>query len=409
MRRTRNQSDIERFERLEKTMAELVNVVRDLQQRRQPTAPPSEPPPAMQSQTQPPTQNQQGPSNTTLPPQNQTQTTNPAPQPVEGSNIKEFLKLKPPSFEGGINPAAAYEWLAEIKKIFKVMSCTETQRVKLAAYMLKGESHRWWNLKEKAEPEMSWKRFVEVFKEKYIPQAIKDAKCSEFLNLKQRVPKSVADYEAEFTNLSKYGSHVIDTDVRKARKFEDGLLPEIRFVVRPLRLPTYADVVDRALLVEQGLEEVRRISEYKKRKNMDGGKNAAPGNTKKHNMGRTISACATCGKNHSGVCWRTMQGTQGKNAPTCITCGKTHSGVCWRTTDKCFGCGQLGHIQRNCPRKLTGANVVPLGNSGRQPMGQQAGANQKFGANQKPAKAFALTPGDPRNTESVVADIGGSE
>ncbi|KAH7859737.1 hypothetical protein Vadar_004843 [Vaccinium darrowii] len=211
---------------------------------------------------------------------------------------------------------------------------------------------------------MSSKRFVEVFKEKYIPQAIKDAKCSEFLNLKQRVPMPVPDYEAEFTNLSKYGSHIIDTNVKKAQKFEDGLLTEIRFVVRPLCLPTHADLVYRALLVEQRREEVRRISEYKKRKNMDGGKKAAPHNTKKQNIGRTISACAICGKNHSDVCWRTMQRTQGKIAPTCITCGKTHS--------------RPGHIQRNCLRKLTGA---PLGNSGRQTTGQQAGANKKFGAN----------------------------
>ncbi|KAH7847975.1 hypothetical protein Vadar_032255 [Vaccinium darrowii] len=71
---------------------------------------------------------------------------------------------------------------------------------------------------------------------------------------------TVVGYDVEFTNLAKYGSHIIDTDRKKARKFEDGLLLEIRNVVRPIRLATYAEVLDRALLVEQGLEDVRRIS-----------------------------------------------------------------------------------------------------------------------------------------------------
>lgn len=62
-----------------------------------------------------------------------------------------------------------------------------------------------------------------VFKEKYIPQAVRDAKCSELLGLKQRGAMTVADYEYEFTNLVKYGSRIIDTDSRKA--------PEIRNVV----------------------------------------------------------------------------------------------------------------------------------------------------------------------------------
>lgn len=163
---------------------------------------------------------------------------------MPGLDLKEFLKLKPPTYEGGINPATAYEWLAETKKIFKVMACSETQKVRLASYKLKGEAYRWWNLKDKAEPGMEWMRFLVVFKEKYIPQAVRDAKCSEFLELKQKRTTTVADYEAEFTNLTKFGSHIIDTDSRKARKFEDGLIPEIRNIVRPLRLATYADVLD---------------------------------------------------------------------------------------------------------------------------------------------------------------------
>ncbi|KAF7137351.1 hypothetical protein RHSIM_Rhsim07G0155000 [Rhododendron simsii] len=68
--------------------------------------------------------------------------------------------------------------------------------------------------------------------------------------LKQKGLTTVSIYEAEFANLAEYTRHMVATENRKARKFEDGLKPEIRKVVRPMRLPTYAEVDDRALLVE---------------------------------------------------------------------------------------------------------------------------------------------------------------
>ncbi|KAH7860654.1 hypothetical protein Vadar_016401 [Vaccinium darrowii] len=250
MVRRRTQAEIqsqERFERLEKTIADLTTLVRDLQQNQQP-APPPPPPPVQIQQPQP------------VPPPQQPQ--NVEPQTAAGLNLKEFLKLKPPTFEGGINPAAAYEWN----------------------------------------------------------------------------------------------------------------------MVRPLRLATYAEVLDRALLVEQGLEDVRRISEFKKRK-ANVGKTAGGGMYKRQNTGITT------------------QRNQGRTVPVCAICGKGHSGTCWYSATKCYNCGQAGHIQKNCPQRGTGANAIPV----KPVAGPKANTNQKVGSNQKPARAFALTPGDPRNTESVVA------
>lgn len=71
---------------------------------------------------------------------------------------------------------------------------------------------------------------------------------------------------------------------------------------------TYAEVLDRALLVEQGQEDVKKISEYKKRKSSAGRmirggmhKRQNTRNTNQRNQGRTPPTCATCGKNHSGA------------------------------------------------------------------------------------------------------------
>lgn len=172
-----------------------------------------------------------------------------------------------------------------------------------------------------------------------------------------------------------------------ARKFEDGLRPEFRNVLRPLRLATYAEVFERALLVEQG------ISETKKRK---------------ANAGR-----ATGGETHKMQNIEiTNQGTnqriQARTLPVCATCGKNHSGVCLFNTNKCFNCGQTGHMQRSCPQRGR-HNVIPVNNAARPTTEQKANTNQRTGSNQGQGKAFALVPGDQRSTESVVAGTSASE
>ncbi|KAH7838847.1 hypothetical protein Vadar_031889 [Vaccinium darrowii] len=304
--------------------------------------------------------------------------------PVEELNIREFLKLKPPTFIGGMDPTRANAWLESIQKIFKVLRCSETQKVGLASYQLEGEAHHWWTMKEQSEPRMAWTRFLVVFREKYIPQSIQDAKCTEFQQLKQKGQMTVSEYEAEFTNLAQYAPHMVATENMKARKFEDGLKPEIRKVVRPMRLPTYAEVVDRALIVEQENEESKRIFENRKRQRFNDGKKSVGGNFKKQNTG------SQAGRPNNGL-------------PPCATCGRVHSGVCWMATGGCYNCGEVGHLKRDCPKLRPGmTNTRNAGPTFGQKQGQAApGKKNESGPRQ--GKAFAFTPGDPRNTEEVVA------
>jgi len=49
----------------------------------------------------------------------------------------------------------------------------------------------------------------------------------EFMELIQG-NKTVLQYEAKFTELSRFAPHIVADDVRKAKKFQRGLRPSIR-------------------------------------------------------------------------------------------------------------------------------------------------------------------------------------
>ena len=138
-----------------------------------------------------------------------------------------------------------------------------------------------------------------------MPRAIQNAKRLEFEKLKQGSNMSVADYEAEFTNLAEYAPHLLITEDMKARKFEEGLKFKIRKVIRPLQMPTYADVLDRAIIVEQDVNESKLYHENKKRAL----EVSEPNNSRKrNNEGRN-------NQNDRGNNWMNNQNNRGGDFP----------------------------------------------------------------------------------------------
>ncbi|GFY82625.1 hypothetical protein Acr_02g0008650 [Actinidia rufa] len=269
----------------------------------------------------------------------------------------EVLKLLD---AGIIYPISDSKWVSPTQVVPKKSGVTvvknehnELQKVEIGSYLLTGAASRWWNRKGVREPGMNWARFKVIFREKYVPRALQNAKCAEFEHLKQ-TGKPIVEYEAAFTNLAEYAPHLVATDEMRVRRFEDGLRYEIKRVIRPLVLPTYADVLDRAIIVEQDEMEKRKYFDSKKRQNFN---NEGPSGQKRQ-------------KPESN--WRNQRG----QIPKCPTCGKNHSGECWRKRPDviCFYCNEVGHIRRNCPKLGTGA-IVPKENQG--------GGNARPGGNRQ--------------------------
>ncbi|XP_074346448.1 uncharacterized protein LOC141685234 [Apium graveolens] len=86
-----------------------------------------------------------------------------------------------------------------------------------------------------------------------------------FLELKQG-DRSVAKYEAKFTELARLVPDYVRSEAQKARRFQQGLKPEIHSGIVVLQLKTYPSIVQDALVIEIDQKLVVREKEDKKRK-----------------------------------------------------------------------------------------------------------------------------------------------
>ena len=138
----------------------------------------------------------------------------------------EFKRLSPPTFEGTTEPMEVEKWIIEMEKVFRVLKCSEDEKVAYVAYMLRGDAYDWWRLEEEkrgqeTEP-WTWELFKSVFYEKYFPKSIRFQKEKEFIKLTQG-NMTVAQYEAEFSRLAKFAPTMVVDEEAKARRFGDGL------------------------------------------------------------------------------------------------------------------------------------------------------------------------------------------
>ena len=73
---------------------------------------------------------------------------------------------------------------------------------------------------------MPWTTFRERFLEKYFPQAKKNKRENEFIELVQG-NKTVMEYTTQFERLSQFAYYMIDTPEKKNRKYHQGLVSSL--------------------------------------------------------------------------------------------------------------------------------------------------------------------------------------
>ncbi|XP_028059890.1 uncharacterized protein LOC114263524 [Camellia sinensis] len=309
---------------------------------------------------------------------------------------QKFMKMEPPTFLGGIEPLKAETWLLEMEKLFEVFPCSATEKVLLATYILKDEARRWWLLVRNNNGDMTWAQFNEIFYNKYFPQCFRDRKVLEFQELKQG-RMSVAKYEAKFTELAWFAPHMVDTDYKKAWKFEGGLDLEVFDRVGVLKLPTYVEVLDRAIMAEATIAAMKQAktptTEWKsKRHGSNFRRGCSFSMNKKQNTGSSSSLSQSSG-----------------SIPVCSECGRKYKGICQRASGACFGCGTTGHMIRDCPMRFANVNHPAASSAGSVPVTRantRTNARGNAGTETlRQRRVFSLMLGDVQNTKTVVSGI----
>ncbi|XP_028125632.1 uncharacterized protein LOC114322506 [Camellia sinensis] len=183
---------------------------------------------------------------------------------------------------------------------------------------------------------------------------------------------------------------MVDTDYKKARKFEGGLRSAILDKVNMLKLPTYVDVLERAVIAEGNLTTQNRISKWKgKGQNTKWSKGTTTPPNKKQNLGTSNTSTPSQ-----------------DSIPVCPECGKKHHGTCYRKSGACFHCGKPGHLIRDCPqRNQQNINRAATSSAGSTPTPNTKTTakptNNKDTARQ--GRVFTLVPGDVQNAATVVS------
>ncbi|XP_020520903.1 uncharacterized protein LOC110006965 [Amborella trichopoda] len=102
----------------------------------------------------------------------------PAPDSNDSSLIEKFWRLAPPTSLGLGGVEKAERWRRKVEKIFKVLNCTDEQKVRLGTFMLEGNAEHWWGSVEqsweRSGTKMTQKNFLEAFNEKYFGAATRE-------------------------------------------------------------------------------------------------------------------------------------------------------------------------------------------------------------------------------------------
>ena len=121
-------------------------------------------------------------------------------------------------------------WLEKLQSVLDDVRCPPEQKVSYAVSLLQSENYDWWKLvlrHPRLPDPMPWDFFVQEFRAKNVTDMYEEVKWKQFLNLKQR-NLSIAEYEKEFSHLSKYVPEVLLTEAFRCRQIEGCLNESIK-------------------------------------------------------------------------------------------------------------------------------------------------------------------------------------
>ncbi|CAN6449613.1 unnamed protein product [Victoria cruziana] len=249
------------------------------------------------------------------------------------------MNLHPPRFNGKGTVDDADDWLREIDKIFMTLDVPENKKVPYGTFTLKGDADDWWRTQEKNKfnGNASWDEFKEAFQSAYVPVFVREQRLERFLTLQQG-HLSLHNYIVKFHHLEKYGAHIYQTEIERARKFVHGLKDGLRSKVMSSCPQDLDDAIDMATRFEEDWNRThsanRRHDAFRVR-------------TKPNPFKRMHYD-----ENRQKKAFRRHKPSILQRDEECSKCHRRHLGrPCYRDSDACLYCGEMRHFICECPKK----------------------------------------------------------
>ncbi|MQL69502.1 hypothetical protein Taro_001792 [Colocasia esculenta] len=266
------------------------------------------------------------------------------------------------------------------------------RRLWIMEYSFKERADVWWAslLRTRFEDgaiDVAWDEFVRLFRAKFIPEHVQDRMEQEFLSLTQG-SMTVLEYEARFSELSKYAPHIVTDERRKTKKFVMGLKPSLRMRLVAFDHRTLDEALSAACRQEGEMEQ------YLEEKKASQKRPAATFQWQDKKKAVYSTQPRSVAVDSSQV--PSVRSPSVKKE--CPHCGRTHGGSeCWMITGKCLKCRSSNHKIKDCPRLQQGVQRGAPAPA----VAAAAPATGRPGRPRAPARVFALAREDAEQAEHV--------
>ncbi|XP_027155432.1 uncharacterized protein LOC113755699, partial [Coffea eugenioides] len=188
----------------------------------------------------------------------------------------------------------------------------------------------------------------------------------DFIRLRQGT-LSVAEYETQFTKLSRFAPELVLTEQKRIRRFVQGLNVEIQEALAAAQLDTFGQTLEKAQRIETARGQVKSFHERKRRQpdssHLVTGQSSQSESPSKKSQGTDgLRPAGTLNQGKFGRGGRVGQEPQrsaqrgGPSAgikPICGFCGANHTDEnCWKNSSirRCYKCGSAEHLIAQCPK-----------------------------------------------------------